>query len=121
MKTALKALLLAFLMSTAGIVIAGQAHADCLSVAGLKTALLRDVPGIVVETFAGNDGRDMLRFINATPPQTNVEADEMLAAGKASAPMVVIIFFKAGCAQGRTVLPVPFFERFKKEIEKGKA
>lgn len=98
------------------------AHAQqvCLTPLGIKTALTRDVPGIVIETFSGNDGREMLRLINAIPPQTSVQADELLVASNAAAPMVVIAYFKAGCMNGRLVFPVIVFNRIKNQIDKGR-
>ena len=98
-----------------------QTQFQCLAQSILRSTLSRDVPGIELRDLRGADAEMALRAINAMPPKTNVQADHLILAGMKTAPMVVVLFFRDGCMQGRAVLPRPIVERLLLLIERSGA
>ena len=98
-----------------------QTPFQCLAPHTLRDTLSRDVPGIELRDVQGADAEMALRAINAMPPKTNVQADHLILAGMKTAPMVVVVFFKHGCMQGRAVLPKSIVDRLLLLIERSGA
>ncbi len=94
---------------------------QCLAPSTLRSTLSREVPGIELRDLRGTDAEMALRAINEMPPRTNVDADHLILAGMKSAPMVVVLFFRDGCMQGRAVLPKPIVDRLLLLIERSGA
>ena len=99
------------------------AHADgCLTRAALGEWLTRNVPQAKVGVLVGEEARLFLAALNARPPQTAYEAEEIVVVDAPQDVQAVRVgLFRAGCLVQAGRIPRTLMRALLNDVERGKA